>query len=317
MRSVMHNKKHILGIVGAFLFVLFITLILPGTATAARNVENTYAVVITTGNDAGDGVSYIGLEYLDADGYAHMEYVFPHNGGLQASLDLASNQSQTTTEEPLSRGKTNTYLFETAYEVAEIIGLEIYCQGEQGNLYAWDVSGLRLYRVDQIVDVITRADVNIIQFNGSQLAYLEERNGNGGATFSWTGNTVFRLGPQETSTYRLIFETVPYSMDNQFEYVVRMDLADINGAGFEQMNQAFNEQKPLRDMNFGEYMAIQIEYIDVFGDARMVTQPVMRHVISWMLKTAFLRIAKSPVWRSRAKALPSTFICRICSLWRA
>lgn len=283
MRSVMHNKKHILGIVGAFLFVLFITLILPGTATAARNVDNTYAVVITTGNDAGNGVSYIGLEYLDADGYSHMEYVFPHNGGLQASLDLASNQSKTTTETPLDRGKTNTYLFETAYEVAEIIGLDIYCQGEKGNLYAWDVSGLRLYRVDQIVDVISGSGANVIQFNGSQLAYLEERNGNGGATFSWTGNTVFQLRAQDSS-YRLIFETVPYSMRSDFEYVVRMDLADINGAGFEQLNQAYNEQKPLRDLNIGEYMAIQIEYIDMFGDARMVTQPVMRSALSWMLE---------------------------------
>ena len=48
MRKVMRDKKHILGIVGAFLVVLFITLLLPGAATAAKNVENTYAVVITT-----------------------------------------------------------------------------------------------------------------------------------------------------------------------------------------------------------------------------------------------------------------------------
>ena len=173
MRSAMHNKKHIVGIVGAFLFVLFVTLVLPGTATAAKNVENTYAVVVTTGNDAGDGVSDIGLEYLDADGYSHTEYVFPHNGGLQSSLDLASGQGGYTPEEPLGRGKTNTYLFETAFEVAEIIGIDIYCQGEQGNLYAWDVSGLRLYRVDQILNVISRGGSNIIQFNGSQLAYME------------------------------------------------------------------------------------------------------------------------------------------------
>lgn len=292
MRSAMHNKKHIVGIVGAFLFVLFVTLVLPGTATAAKNVENTYAVVVTTGNDAGDGVSYIGLEYLDADGYSHTEYVFPHNGGLQSSLDLASGQGGYTPEEPLGRGKTNTYLFETAFEVAEIIGIDIYCQGEQGNLYAWDVSGLRLYRVDQILNVISRGGSNIIQFNGSQLAYMEERNGNGGATFSWTGNTLFQLRQQDTDSYRLIFETVPYSMDDHFEYVVRLDIADINGAGFEQMNQAYNEQKMLRDMNFGEYMAIQIEYIDVFGDARVVTQPVMTGALEWMLENGIAEDTK-------------------------
>ena len=43
MRKAMHNKKHILGIVGACLFTLIITLLLPGTATAVQNVENTYA----------------------------------------------------------------------------------------------------------------------------------------------------------------------------------------------------------------------------------------------------------------------------------
>ena len=53
----MHNKKRILGIVGACLFALLITLLLPGTATAAQNVENTYAVVVTTGNSAGENVA--------------------------------------------------------------------------------------------------------------------------------------------------------------------------------------------------------------------------------------------------------------------
>ena len=41
MRKVMHNKKRILGIVGACLFALFLTLLLPGRATSAQNVENT------------------------------------------------------------------------------------------------------------------------------------------------------------------------------------------------------------------------------------------------------------------------------------
>ena len=71
MRKARHNKLHILGIVGACLFVLLITLLLPGTATAAKNVENTYAVVVTTGNDSGDGVTYFGLKYVDTDGYTH------------------------------------------------------------------------------------------------------------------------------------------------------------------------------------------------------------------------------------------------------
>ena len=65
----MHNKKRILGIVGACLFALLITLLLPGTATAVQNVENTYAVVVTTGNSAGDNVSYFGLQYVDGSFY--------------------------------------------------------------------------------------------------------------------------------------------------------------------------------------------------------------------------------------------------------
>ena len=42
MQGAMHNKKHIFGIVGAVLLALFITLFLPGTAEAAKNVENTF-----------------------------------------------------------------------------------------------------------------------------------------------------------------------------------------------------------------------------------------------------------------------------------
>ena len=284
MRKVMHNKKHILGIVGACLFVLLTTLLLPGTATAAQNVENTYALVVTTGNEAGDGVSYFALEYVDTDGYTHMEYVFPFKGGLQDALKMASNDGKYISESALESGKTNTYFFQPEFELAEVTGLDIYCQGNQGKLYSWDVNGLRLYRVDQIIDVVSNGKNNLIRFNGSQIAYLEERNGNGGVVFSWTGNSLFQLRQQDTASYRLIFETVPYSMEGNYEYVIRLDFADFCDAGFEQMNQAYNANKALRDANFGEYLAIQIEYTDTFGDLRSVTHPVMTSVVNWLLE---------------------------------
>ena len=284
MRKVMHNKKHILGVVGACLFALFLVLVLPGTATAAQNVENTYALVVTTGNDPGEGVSYFALEYMDTDGYTHMEYVFPFKGGLQDALNMASNDGQYVFESALERGKTNTYFFQPEFVVAQVTGLDIYCQGQQGELYAWEVSGLRLYRVDQIIDVVSGGRENLIRFNGSQLAYMEERNGNGGDVFSWTGNTLFQLRQEDTASHRLIFETVPYSMEGDFNYAVRLDFADFSGAGFEQMNQAYDANKALRDANFGEYLAIRIEYMDSFGDLRSVTQPVMTSAVNWLLK---------------------------------
>ena len=284
MRKAMHNKKHILGIVGACLFVLFAVLLLPGTATAAQNVENTYALVVTTGNDPGEGVSYFALEYVDTEGYTHMEYVFPFKGGLQDALKMASTNGKYASERALERGKTNTYFFQPEFELAEITGLDIYCQGKQGELYAWEVSGLRLYRVDQIIDVVSNGRDNLIRFNGSQIAYLEERNGNGGDVFSWSGNTLFQLRQQSTSSHRLIFKTAPYSMDGNFDYAVRLDFADFEGAGFEQMNQAYNANKALRDANFGEYLVIQIEYMDSFGDLRSVTKPVMTSAVNWMLE---------------------------------
>ena len=292
MRKVMHNKKHILGIVGACLAALLIVLMLPGTATAVRHVENMYALVVTTGNEAGDGVSYFALEYVDPDGYTHMEYVFPFKGGLTDSLYMASEDGKYAAERPLARGKTNTYLIQPEFEVARITGLDIYCQGKQGSLYSWDVSGLRLYRVDQLIDVVSRGNENLIRFNGSQIAYLEERSGSGGVVFSWTGNSLFQLRQQDTSSYRLIFETVPYSMEGSFEYAVRLDFADFNGAGIEQMNQPYNSSEALRDTDFGEYMAVQIEYLDLFGDLRIVTQPVMTDAVEWMLENGVSGDAK-------------------------
>lgn len=284
MRKVMHNKKYILGIVGAFLLILLATLLLPGTATAAIDAENTYAVVVTTGNLSGADVSYFGLEYVDVDGVTHTEYVFPHRGGLKDSIFLASDGKYNTTEKALDRGKTNTYLFRPAYEAAQIIGLDIYCQGEQGALYGWEVSGLRLYRVDQFIDVASDGHNYVVRFNGAQLAYLQERNGNGGVTFSWTGDTLFRLRDDPYASYRLIFETVPYTMDSNSEYLVRLDFADINGAGFEHMNQSYNAKKSLGEAKFGEYMALEIEYMDIFGDARIATRAVMSGAIDWLLE---------------------------------
>ena len=282
MGKAMHNKKRILTIVGAFVFALLITVLLPGKATAVKDVEDMYAIVVTTGNDEGDHVTYFGLEYIDTDGYTHVEYVFPFKDGLWHSIRRTGNLNAYVTETPLSRGRTNTYFFELAYNVAEITGIDIYCQGEQGELYAWDVSGLRLYRVDQIIDTIPNGESNLVRFNGSQIAYLEERSANG-VTFSWTGNTLFHLNSQQTSSYRLIFETQPYSMDDNHEYAVRIDLADVGGAGFEKLNQAYNEKKTLSNMTLEEHMAIQIEYVDVFGDARVVTHGVINGTVDWML----------------------------------
>lgn len=283
MRKAVHNKKHILGIVGACLLVLLITVLLPGTATAVKNVENTYAVVITTGNNPGDYVSYFGLQYVDTDGYTHTEYVFPYKDGFHNALDMALDGAGDTKEIPFSRGSTNTYFFEPSHEVAEITGLDIYCQGEQGGLYSWEVSGLRIYRVDQIIDVVANGQNSVIRFNGSQLAFMEEPNGNG-VEFSWTGNCLFQLRQHADAFPRLIFETLPYSMEDEGRYVVRMDFADIKEAGFEQMNQAHNASKPLRDTQFGEYLAIQIEYVDIFGDSRIVTQAVMTSAVDWLLE---------------------------------
>ena len=208
MRKAVHNKKHILGIVGACLLVLLITVLLPGTATAVKNVENTYAVVITTGNNPGDYVSYFGLQYVDTDGYTHTEYVFPYKDGFHNALDMALDGAGDTKEIPFSRGSTNTYFFEPSHEVAEITGLDIYCQGEQGGLYSWEVSGLRIYRVDQIIDVVANGQNSVIRFNGSQLAFMEEPNGNG-VEFSWTGNCLFQLRQHADAFPRLIFETLP------------------------------------------------------------------------------------------------------------
>ena len=292
MRRVMHSKKRILGIVGACLFSLLITLLLPGTADAVKNVENTYAVVVTTGNVAGDNVSYFGLEYVDTDGYTHVEYVFPHKGALQNSFEMADERGNYASEKALCRGETNTYFFEPAYEVATITGLDIYCQGVQGNLYSWEVSGLRIYRVDQIIDVTTNGLNNVVRFNGSQIAYLEERNGNGGVSFGWTGNSLYQLRENNTSSYQLIFETVPYSMEGNFEYAVRLDFADFCDAGFEQMNQAYDAKKALSKAGFGEYMAIRIEYMDLFGDLRSVTKPVMTSAVSWLLENGVSGDAK-------------------------
>ena len=292
MRKVMRNKKHILGVVGACLCAFLITLLLPGIATAKQNVENTYAVVVTTGNDAGEGVSYFALEYVDTDGYTHMEHVFPFKGGLQESLKLASGDGNYASETALERGKTNTYFFQPTFEVAQITGLDVYCQGKQGQLYSWDVSGLRLYRVDQIIGVVSNGRNHLIRFNGSQIAYLEERSGNGGVVFSWTGNTLFQIRQQDTASYRLVFETIPYSMEGDYEYAVRLDFADFSDAGFEQMTQAYNAKEALRDADFGEYLAVQIEYVDTFGDLRSVTQPAMTGAVDWLLRNGVSGDAK-------------------------
>ena len=74
-------------------------------------------------------------------------------------------------------------------------------------------------------------------------------------------------------------------MDGDFNYVVRLDFADFSGAGFEQMSQAYNQSKPLKEAQFGEYLAVQIEYVDIFGDSRTVIKPAMTGAVDWLLNS--------------------------------
>ena len=282
MRKAMHNKKRILVIVGAFLFALLLTMFLPGTATAAQKVKNTYAVVVTTGKDAGDNVSFCGLQYKDTMGFSHVEYVVPFKGGLQDAFEMVLAGDAYTKETPLSRGKTNTYFFNPTFDVAEIVGLDIYCQGKQGKIQGWDVSGLRIYHVNEIIDLVAGNGSNTIRFNGTQIAHLEERSGSG-TSFSWTGNTLFQLRADKAASHQLVFESIPYSMEAESDFAVRLDFADVQGAGLEGLNQNYNQKNALRDAGFGEYMAVQIEYTDIHGDARIVTQPVVKSTINYML----------------------------------
>ncbi len=301
-----HNKISKLIVCGicAAIIAAVVAFLLPGSADASKNLTNTYALQITGGSSGGEYVQHFAVRYLSKDGQEHEEYILPHDGGLYDSLMLAKEHAPEDDRSDilemlgivdtgpvperiraLQPGAMDTYLFKPQFTLDKLVGVDVVFQSDAPDLAEWTIQGLRLYKVDKIRSMKVDGyygNQYTIRFDGKKLAHLRE--GEFGNTFRILGSVSYRLSADEDADMQLVFEEEPHEVIFPHVYHVQLTFADVYGAGYEQLTQAYDQKSGFLEAGFGEMLVMQIEYLDTAGDTRRVNVPVITATMGTMLE---------------------------------
>ena len=286
--------------------LLAFAILIPMLPVMAEAAELTDRLVlqITTGESAGEEVTFIALEYRDTSGYLHKEYIFPHLDGLNntfqryqalntvdetrriesKAMGLTADWSYRS-QKALQPYSTDTFVFDLSFEVDLeqsnwFESIEIYCEGaqENGGNFNWDVQGMRLYSGDQVRMLLSggaKGEYRLVPY-GTKLADMAVS----GKSLSWTNDTLFTFGVGAEADVKMNLSRSGVAWDGANDYYTfRVDFADVYGAGIEALAQDYNGQKSLKDQQGSEALVMEVQYQDVWGDVIRVNIPVINSVL--------------------------------------
>ena len=230
--------------------------------------SDTYMLSVTTGSSAAKGhVLYIAVDYVNFNGFKCSEYVFPTEDSLYESYLLASEKSldeniklaeekagidiaslDTFKGETLKSHSTDEFLFKPSYPMKSIDRIRVFTTGD----LEWSLQSMQVYCVTRLYGLKTAGMVSgdfYVDFTGYLMAsytgnrILTSRNDR---TFFFGGNTEGHLElSNKTSSYST---GELYDRHNQPEYCFKLDIADVYGAGIEELtyndNVYFSKIKP-------------------------------------------------------------------------
>ena len=272
-------------------------------------LQNTYALVVTTGGQSGESLQYFKIIYEDTYGIRRSEYILTHDN--KSSFETAQSISNSnhlrdlTTQffikndrqaailtDPTSitalRPETrDTYLFEPAFELKRLIGIEIMQNSGQ-----WDCQGLWFYKVDEIYGEEMYgyiSDDAYINFSGWRLAELE-MNYSGGQLVYTTLQTsrpkLYRMGEEGHPEFNLIMyderEAKYDSTNTPREHAIRIDITDIYGAGIE--NLTSYRGNTIEGTQFRNALTMSVRFQDTFGCVQTISVPVLPSGLIWALE---------------------------------
>ena len=252
--------------------------------TGAEAPANTYALQVATGKVEGATIQYFAIRFIDTNGYARTEFVFPHEDSLTSSYNTAKKYGTvdtseavkdllgyTTNETTLTGLKSNsldTYLFTLEYAVdfSKSLDIEVFMHREQDNSSVkneWTCDDVRFYSVERIAGlgiVGSYSSEQYIAFNGKLYAQFNKKQSNSGDFSVNEADRLFRLGSDKNAKYGLnVYKSdtaVAYDGINSGNNLTfRFDFADIYGAGIEALAAEYND-----------YVAKVIE-IDAYKDS--------------------------------------------------
>lgn len=270
--------------------VIAVTLCAPGAQAA--NDTGLYALTVTNGvnsTDLSSKIGFIRIKYTAADdSETHYEYIFPADGDYAKSLQTAKQLGDDTgnaqlqqlgyaaagTEQSLFADYAEcTLLFTPLREIASVQGVEIYAKSSG----TWSCQNMQIYRVDKstvhLTTCGTYSSQEYIDFSGTLLLQLENA-----ANLKLTTSSLLKITTDSTSPSMSAPSTDTTREAGKSNYIFRIDIADLYGAGIEQ--EASNQVTNIANQGFFESLGLKIRYLDTWDRTREVTIPVITSVLA-------------------------------------
>ena len=287
------NKGFICGIAGIVTAILLFFVV--KNSVFGDSIQP-MALVVSTGIADGSCVGFFGVEYEDENGNLYTHYVFPHDGDYEKTYKIvkegggkiADNRQDIFREigyeyatwedvaniDALESYSEDVFVFKPHHKVAAIKNIYIYSDIAAGTAQSWDCAELSVYRVNQFYDMQMYGYASnqiFLSFEGDLMAYFEKR----GETFSTASDRIYELSPN-SQKYKLnttIVSSTKYSNFTEDEYIFKVDIADVYGAGIEAFTN--NERKTLNNLQMPEVLNMQVIYKCTDGRRQLVNIPMI------------------------------------------
>ena len=277
------------------------------------SMDNTYALTVTTGTNAGTNVLYFGVVY-ESGSQEYTQFILPHEGDLERSINLAAAIDKNSVREQtivhdifgydvqaadkiaaLQPYRTDTYLFQPTHTLDRISRVQVYMAGEKSS--TWSCQSLRVYAVDKMYGLASYgyvSDQYYVRFDGTMLARTQE----GGFDLNANPSMLFNLPTDNWKQANTVAEeyrlTVPAGDDavvnsSDQDYVFRLDMADVWGGSLRALTTEVRDNKAeLGKLGLPEAMTLSVRYKDTFGAYRDVKIPVVLSALGYAVEQGAL-----------------------------
>ena len=274
--------------------------------------ENYYVLSVETGATPGTDVLYFAIRYKDTTNRVRTDFIFPHEGAkadgfsevdklmAQAGNVSPANRKAKTMQDiyavntegylakaakALEANTIDEFFFTTNFKIKSIEGIDV-CSAKGSN---WYCESIGMYSVDRLkgIDMIGYySNQYFIDFEGTLLARATFSNNIDVADDGLVAH--FRIGD---SKYPLqTKESLGGKIDTKHafvsNYAVKIDIAQMEGAGIDAFIQSAESRKRLDDIDgIGSYMeclTLFVEYIDMSGIKRSVYIPLCLNMLCYL-----------------------------------
>ncbi|MBP5306057.1 MAG: hypothetical protein J6Z02_09430, partial [Lachnospiraceae bacterium] len=269
----------------------------------AKAVTNGYILEIATGLNDGSDIEFIEFSYEAEDGNTYKRFLFPGEDSLANGYKLAA---QVASDVSIAREVSSDYDYGMQHEWDEVgpgTGLkqnavvQYYFITESpiknitkfdafiGKKGKWTCLRMQLYKVDDLAGLRmagTYSNTWYIDYTGTLIAELTNP-----ISSTWSDDNANYLHMTQKADLKTDFSDVSYATHElQSDYGIRIDFADVYGAGLEYLTYPYGESvHALKSFDYAEGFALTLTYKDTYGIDRFLNLPVITNTVLYLAKS--------------------------------